>query len=226
MKNLTSTVGVVAAAAVAIGMVTLVNNVAAQTYTNVSNSPEMSSTSSSGIYTKGGFVTSPQTVISSNAVTTGTSYVATPVTTYQPVTTTVMQPTQVVTAAPTFGAYPTGPAAIPLGPVAGAASATTVAMQQPMAPTAQPAAATCQMNRQALPFANPTISFRGVTYQYTPTPPLNFANGAAVAAIYPVSTGQAEICYSGACISGPAGTCDAIGVAQPGGTVRVYTRGS
>lgn len=160
------------------------------------------------MYTKGGVVQNAQTQVSSSAVTSNAGSVTT--------VNVVEQPTP----APTSS----GNAAVALGPAAATsatANATTVSASQP---AVAPANGQCAGGRQALSFDSPTVSFRGVTYSFTPTPPISIAGGAAIAAIYPAANGQSEICYSGECIGGPAGSCGAIAFAQPGGRVRIYVQ--
>ena len=155
------------------------------------------------MYTKGGVIQNAQTQVSTAAVTANAGSVTT--------VNVVEQPTN---------AQATGPAAVALGPAAAPANNSV----RPAAPQGIPANGQCAGGRQALSFDSPTVSFRGVTYSFTPTPPITITGGAAIAAIYPAGNGQSEICYSGECISGPAGSCGAIAFAQPGGRVRLYVQ--
>lgn len=177
MKNITSTFGIVLAAGFTIGAIAAVSIAEGQ------------------MYTKGAVVQTPQTQVSSSAVTANAGTVTD--------VTVVEQP-----------------AAVALGPAAAKAADLNQASTSPVAP----ATGQCAAGRQALSFDSPTVSFRGITYSFTPTPPIAIAGGAAIAAIYPASNGQSEICYSGDCISGPAGSCGAIAFAQPGGRVRLYVQ--
>ena len=217
MKKIPSTLGIMMAAGLTIGIIATVSAAESQVVTKTGLVHNQQNQMSSQASTIGAGDVTRVAVTPTASVITQVPPAAVPLTSFNP--TTIRQPTQSI-------------AAVALGP---ASSPTPVAESQPdptqIAQVASPQptqiaspSTRCGAGQRALAFDNPTISFRNQQYNFTPTPPITIPGGAAIAAIYTAPNGQVEICYSGDCINGPAGSCGAIGVAQPDGRVRVYVR--